>query len=163
MDVNISGGTITNNYSGTGENEEENAIVLMGWDPNLTEKTGFADLYLRRSPKITGSVTLADDYCATDSKNYSPLIYVDDSFKVNKPILIGPIYGDDPDTPAVIYANESIAGNYQSHFCSKEGSNRELVKKGATLKWVVKVNVRLRAFADITDFPSLIQKKVFIL
>lgn len=101
----------------------------MGWDPNLTEKTGFADLYLRRSPKITGSVTLADDYCATDSKNYSPLIYVDDSFKVNKPILIGPIYGDDPDTPAVIYANESIAGNYQSHFCSKEGSNRELVKK----------------------------------
>ena len=159
MDVNISGGTITNNYSGTGENEEENAIVLMGWDPNLTEKTGFADLYLRRSPKITGSVTLADDYCATDSKNYSPLIYVDDSFKVNKPILIGPIYGDDPDTPAVIYANESIAGNYQSHFCSKEGSNRELVKKGATLKWVVKVNVRLRAFADITDFPKLNPEK----
>ena len=159
MDVNISGGTITNNYSGTGENEEENAIVLMGWDPNLTEKTGFADLYLRRSPKITGSVTLADDYCATDSKNYSPLIYVDDSFKVNKPILIGPIYGDDPDTPAVIYANESIAGNYQSHFCSKEGSNRELVKKGATLKWVVKVNVRLRTFADITDFPKLNPEK----
>lgn len=158
-DVKISGGTITNNYSGTGENEEENAIVLMGWDPNLTEKTGFADLYLRRSPKITGSVTLADDYCATDSKNYSPLIYVDDSFKVNKPILIGPIYGDDPDTPAVIYANESIAGNYQSHFCSKEGSNRELVKKGATLKWVVKVNVRLRAFADITDFPKLNPEK----
>ena len=88
---------------------------------------------------------------------------MDDSFKVNKPILIGPIYGDDPDTPAVIYANESIAGNYQSHFCSKEGSNRELVKKGATLKWVVKVNVRLRTFADITDFLSLIQKKVFIL
>ena len=155
----IYGGTITNNYSGTGENEEENAIVLMGWDPNLTEKTGFADLYLRRSPKITGSVTLADDYCATDSKNYSPLIYVDDSFKVNKPILIGPIYGDDPDTPAVIYANESIAGNYQSHFCSKEGSNRELVKKGATLKWVVKVNVRLRTFADITDFPKLNPEK----
>lgn len=159
MDVKIYGGTITNNYSGTGENEEENAIVLMGWDPNLTEKTGFADLYLRRSPKITGSVTLADDYCATDSKNYSPLIYVDDSFKVNKPILIGPIYGDDPDTPAVIYANESIAGNYQSHFCSKEGSNRELVKKGATLKWVVKVNVRLRTFADITDFPKLNPEK----
>lgn len=159
MDVKIYGGTITNNYSGTGENEEENAIILMGWDPNLTEKTGFADLYLRRSPKITGSVTLADDYCATDSKNYSPLIYVDDSFKVNKPILIGPIYGDDPDTPAVIYANESIAGNYQSHFCSKEGSNRELVKKGATLKWVVKVNVRLRTFADITDFPKLNPEK----
>ena len=161
MDVNISGGTITNNYSGTGENEEENAIVLMGWDPNLTEKTGFADLYLRRSPKITGSVTLADDYCATDSKNYSPLIYVDDSFKVNKPILIGPIYGDDPDTPAVIYANESIAGNYQSHFRSKEGSNRELVQKGATLNWVVKVkvNVRLRTFADITDFPVLNPEK----
>lgn len=159
MDVKISGGTITNNYIGTGENVEENAIVLMGWDPNLTEKTGFADLYLRRSPKITGSVTLADDYCATDSKNYSPLIYVDDSFKVNKPILIGPIYGDDPDTPAVIYANESIAGNYQSHFCSKEGSNRELVKKGATLKWVVKVNVRLRTFADITDFPKLNPEK----
>ena len=161
MDVKISGGTITNNYSGTGENEEENAIVLMGWDPNLTEKTGFADLYLRRSPKITGSVTLADDYCATDSKNYSPLIYVDDSFKVNKPILIGPIYGDDPDTPAVIYANESKAGNYQSHFRSKEGSNRELVQKGATLNWVVKVkvNVRLRTFADITDFPVLNPEK----
>ena len=160
----IYGGTITNNYSGTGENEEENAIVLMGWDPNLTEKTGFADLYLRRSPKITGSVTLADDYCATDSKNYSPLIYVDDSFKVNKPILIGPIYGDDPDTPAVIYANESIAGNYQSHFCSKEGSNRELVKKGATLKWVVKVNVRLRTFADITDFPKLNpEKRIYLI
>ena len=164
MDVNISGGTITNNYSGTGENEEENAIVLMGWDPNLTKNTGFADLYLRRSPKITGSVTLADDYCATDSKNYSPLIYVDDSFKVNKPILIGPIYGDDPDTPAVIYANESIAGNYQSHFCSKEGSNRELVKKGATLKWVVKVNVRLRTFADITDFPKLNpEKRIYLI
>ena len=159
MDVKISGGTITNNYSGTGENEEENAIVLMGWDPKLTENTGFADLYLSGSPEITGSVTLADDYCATDSKNYSPLIYVDDSFKVNKPILIGPIYGDDPDTPAVIYANESIAGNYQSHFCSKEGSNRELVKKGATLKWVVKVNVRLRTFADITDFPKLNPEK----
>ena len=159
MDVKISGGTITNNYIGTGENVEENAIVLMGWDPNLTKNTGFADLYLSDSPVITGSVTLADDYCATDSKNYSPLIYVDDSFKVNKPILIGPIYGDDPDTPAVIYANESIAGNYQSHFCSKEGSNRELVKKGATLKWVVKVNVRLRTFADITDFPKLNPEK----
>ena len=46
MDVNISGGTITNNYNETGENKEENAIVLMGWDPNLTEDTGFADLYL---------------------------------------------------------------------------------------------------------------------
>lgn len=30
MDVNISGGTITNNYNETGENKEENAIVLMG-------------------------------------------------------------------------------------------------------------------------------------
>ena len=159
MDVIISGGTITNNYSGTGENEEENAIVLMGWDPNLTEDTGFADLYLSGSPVITGSVTLADDHCDTDRKNYSPLIYVDDSFNVNNPILVGPIYGDDPDTPAVIYANESIAGNYQSHFCSKEGSNRELVQKGATLKWVVKVNVRLRTFADITDFPKLNPEK----
>ena len=159
MDVNISGGTITNNYIGTGENVEENAIVLMGWDPNLTKNTGFADLYLFRSPEITGSVTLADDHCATDGKNYSPLIYVYDSFNVNKPILVSPIYGDDPDTPAVIYANESIAGNYQSHFCSKEGSNRELVKKGATLKWVVKVNVRLRTFADITDFPVLNPEK----
>lgn len=54
---NISGGTITNNYSGTGENEEENAIVLMGWDPNLTEDTGFADLHLSDSPVITGSNT----------------------------------------------------------------------------------------------------------
>ena len=159
MDVIISGGTITNNYSGTGENEEENAIVLMGWDPNLTKNTGFADLYLSRSPEITGSVTLADDHCATDSKNYSPLIYVDDSFNVNKPILVSPIYGDDPDTPAVIYDNESIAENYQSHFCSKEGSNRELVKKGATLNWVVKVNVRLRTFADITYFPVLNPEK----
>lgn len=159
MDVNISGGTITNNYIGTGENVEENAIVLMGWDPNLTKNTGFADLYLSDSPVITGSVTLADDYCATDRKNYSPLIYVGNSFNVNKPILVSPIHGDDPDTPAVIYANESIAGNYQSHFCSKEGSNRELVKKGATLKWVVKVNVRLRTFADITDFPKLNPEK----
>ena len=161
MDVNISGGTITNNYSGTGENEEENAIVLMGWDPNLTKNTGFADLYLFRSPEITGSVTLADDHCATDGKNYSPLIYVYDSFNVNKPILVSPIYGDDPDTPAVIYANESKAGNYQSHFRSKEGSNRELVQKGATLNWVVKVkvNVRLRTFADITDFPVLNPEK----
>ena len=161
MDVKISGGTITNNYSGTGENEEENAIVLMGWDPNLTKNTGFADLYLFRSPEITGSVTLADDHCATDSKNYSPLIYVYDSFNVNKPILVSPIYGDDPDTPAVIYANESKAGNYQSHFRSKEGSNRELVQKGATLNWVVKVkvNVRLRTFADITDFPVLNPEK----
>lgn len=164
MDVIISGGTITNNYSGTGENEEENAIVLMGWDPKLTEDTGFADLYLSRSPEITGSVTLADDHCATDSKNYSPLIYVDDSFNVNKPILVSPIYGDDPDTPAVIYANESKAGNYQSHFRSKEGSNRELVQKGATLNWVVKVNVRLRTFADITAFPKLNpEKRIYLI
>ena len=159
MDVNISGGTITNNYNETGENKEENAIVLMGWDPNLTEDTGFADLYLSGSPVITGSVTLADDYCAADSKNYSPLIHVDNSFNVNKPILVSPIYGDDPDTPVVIYDSESIAKNYQSHFCSKEGSNRELVKKGATLNWVVKVNVRLRTFADITDFPVLNREK----
>ena len=164
MDVKISGGTITNNYIGTGENVEENAIVLMGWDPNLTKNTGFADLYLSDSPVITGSVTLADDYCATDRKNYSPLIYVGNSFNVNKPILVSPIHGDDPDTPAVIYANESIAGNYQSHFCSKEGSNRELVKKGATLKWVVKVNVRLRTFADITDFPKLNpEKRIYLI
>ena len=164
MDVNISGGTITNNYSGTGENEEENAIVLMGWDPNLTEDTGFADLHLSDSPVITGSVTLADDHCDTDRKNYSPLIYVDDSFNVNNPILVGPIYGDDPDTPAVIYANESIAKNYQSHFCYKEGSNRELVKKGATLKWVVKVNVRLRTFANITDSPKLNpEKRIYLI
>ena len=159
MDVNISGGTITNNYNETGENKEENAIVLMGWDPNLTEDTGFADLYLSGSPVITGSITLADDHCDTNSKNYSPLIYVDDSFKVNKPILISPIHGDDPNTPAVIYANGSIAENYQSHFCCKEGSNRELVKNGATLNWVVKVNVRLRTFADITAFPKLNPEK----
>ena len=159
MKVEIFGGTIAHNYSGTGENLEENAIVLMGEDPNLTEDTGFADLYLSGSPVITGSVTLADDYCAADSKNYSPLIYVTDSFKVNKPILISPIHGDDPNTPAVIYANGSIAENYQSHFCCKEGSNRELVKNGATLNWVVKVNVRLRTFADITDFPKLNPEK----
>ena len=159
MKVEIFGGTIAHNYSGTGENLEENAIVLMGWDPNLTEDTGFADLYLSGSPVITGSVTLADDYCAADSKNYSPLIHVDDSFNVNKPILVSPIYGDDPDTSVVIYDSESIAKNYQSHFCSKEGSNRELVKKGATLKWVVKVNVRLRTFADITAFPVLNPEK----
>ena len=159
MDVNISGGTITNNYIGTGENVEENAIVLMGWDPNLTKNTGFADLYLSDSPVITGSVTLADDYCATDRKNYSPLIYVGNSFNVNKPILVSPIHGDDPNTPAVIYANGSIAENYQSHFCCKEGSNRELVKNGATLNWVVKVNVRLRTFADITAFPKLNPEK----
>ena len=159
MKVEISGGTITSNYSGTGENPEENAIVLMGWDPNLTKNTGFADLYLSGSPVITGSVTLADDYCAADSKKYSPLIHVADSFKVNKPILVSPIYGDDPDTPAVIYDSKSIAENYQSHFCSKEGSNRELVKKGATLNWVVKVNVRLRTFANITDSPLLNPEK----
>ena len=159
MKVEIFGGTIAHNYSGTGENLEENAIVLMGEDPNLTEDTGFADLYLSGSPVITGSVTLADDYCAADSKNYSPLIYVTDSFKVNKPILISPIHGDDPNTPAVIYDSESIAKNYQSHFCCKEGSNRELVKNGATLNWVVKVNVRLRTFADITDFPVLNREK----
>ena len=159
MKVEIFGGTIAHNYSGTGENLEENAIVLMGEDPNLTEDTGFADLYLSGSPGITGSVTLADDYCAADSKNYSPLIHVDDSFNVNKPILVSPIYGDDPDTSVVIYDSESIAKNYQSHFCSKEGSNRELVKKGATLKWVVKVNVRLRTFADITNFPVLNPEK----
>ena len=159
MKVEIFGGTIAHNYSGTGENLEENAIVLMGEDPNLTEDTGFADLYLSGSPVITGSVTLADDYCSADSKNYSPLIHVDDSFNVNKPILVSPIYGDDPDTSVVIYDSESIAKNYQSHFCSKEGSNRELVKKGATLKWVVKVNVRLRTFADITAFPVLNPEK----
>ena len=159
MKVEISGGTITSNYSGTGENLEENAIVLMGEDPNLTKNTGFADLYLSGSPVITGSVTLADDYCVADNKNYSPHIYVADSFTVNEPILVGPIYGDDPDTPAVIYDSGSIAENYQSHFCSKEGSNRELVKKGATLNWVVKVNVRLRTFADITDFPVLNPEK----
>ena len=150
MKVEIFGGTIAHNYSGTGENLEENAIVLMGEDPNLTEDTGFADLYLSGSPVITGSVTLADDYCAADSKNYSPLIHVDDSFNVNKPILVSPIYGDDPDTSVVIYDSESIAKNYQSHFCSKEG---------ATLKWVVKVNVRLRTFADITAFPVLNPEK----
>ena len=159
MDVKISGGTITNNNSETGENVEENAIVLMGEDSNLTKNTGFADLYLSGSPVITGSVTLADDYCAADSKNYSPLIHVADSFKVNKPIFVSPIYGDDPDTPAVIYDSESIAENYQSHFCSKEGSNRELVKKGTTLNWVVKVNVRLRTFADLTYFPVLNPEK----
>ena len=163
MKVEISGGTIAHNYSGTGENLEENAIVLMGEDPNLTEDTGFADLYLSGSPVITGSVTLADDYCAADSKNYSPLIYVADSFKVNKPILISPIHGDDPNTPAVIYANESIAENYQSHFCCKEGSNRELVKNGATLNWVVKVNVRLRTFDDITDYPvPNLEKSIYL-
>lgn len=86
-----------------------------------------------------------------------------DPFNVNKPILISPIHGDDPNTPAVIYANESIAENYQSHFCCKEGSNRELVKNGATLNWVVKVNVRLRTFDDITDYPVPNLEKVFIL
>ena len=163
MDVKISGGTITHNYSGTGENIEENAIILMGMDNQLTKNTGFADLYLSGSPVITGSVTLADDYCDTDRKNYSPLIYVHDPFNVNKPILISPIHGDDPNTPAVIYANESIAENYQSHFCCKEGSNRELVKNGATLNWVVKVNVRLRTFDDITDYPvPNLEKSIYL-
>ena len=109
----------------------------MGEDPNLTEDTGFADLYLSGSPVITGRVTLDEDYCAEDSKNYSPNFQVDDSFNVNKPILVSPIYGDDPDTSVVIYDSESIAKNYQSHFCSKEGCIRDLVKIGATLKWVV--------------------------
>ncbi len=127
MDVIISGGTITNNYSGTGENEEENAIVLMGWDPNLTEDTGFADLNLSGSPVITGSVTLSDD------NNYGPRIYVGKSLQLSdKHILVTPTYGK-ADLIAVEYENDSAAESFESQFYSNGMST--LVRDGKYLKW----------------------------
>ena len=127
MDVIMSGGTITNNYSGTGENEEENAIVLMGWDPNLTEDTGFADLHLSDSPVITGSVTLSDD------NNYGPRIYVGKSLQLSdKHILVTPTYGK-ADLIAVEYENDSAAESFESQFYSNGMST--LVRDGKYLKW----------------------------
>ena len=127
MDVIMSGGTITNNYSGTGENEEENAIVLMGWDPNLTEDTGFADLNLSGSPVITGSVTLSDD------NNYGPRIYVGKSLQLSdKHILVTPTYGK-ADLIAVEYENDSAAESFESQFYSNGMS--KLVRDGKYLKW----------------------------
>ena len=138
MDVIISGGTITNNYSGTGENEEENAIVLMGWDPNLTEDTGFADLYLSGSPVITGSVTLSDD------NNYGPRIYVGKSLQLSdKHILVTPTYGK-ADLIAVEYENDSAAESFESQFYSNGMS--KLVRDGKYLKWaLVKLKVQVSA------------------
>ena len=138
MDVNISGGTITNNYSGTGENEEENAIVLMGWDPNLTEDTGFADLNLSGSPVITGSVTLSDD------NNYGPRIYVGKSLQLSdKHILVTPTYGK-ADLIAVEYENDSAAESFESQFYSNGMS--KLVRDGKYLKWaLVKPKVQVSA------------------
>ena len=138
MDVIISGGTITNNYSGTGENEEENAIVLMGWDPNLTEDTGFADLYLSGSPVITGSVTLSDD------NNYGPRIYVGKSLQLSdKHILVTPTYGK-ADLIAVEYENDSAAESFESQFYSNGMS--KLVRDGKYLKWaLVKPKVQVSA------------------
>lgn len=138
MDVKISGGTITNNYSGTGENVEENAIVLMGWDPNLTEKTGFADLYLSGSPVITGSVTLSDD------NNYGPRIYVGKSLQLSdKHILVTPTYGK-ADLIAVEYENDSAAESFESQFYSNGMS--KLVRDGKYLKWaLVKPKVQVSA------------------
>lgn len=129
MDVKISGGTITNNYIGTGENVEENAIVLMGWDPNLTKNTGFADLYLSDSPVITGSVTLADD------NNYGPRIYVGKSLQLSdKHILVTPTYGK-ADLIAVEYENDSAAESFESQFYSNGMS--KLVRDGKYLKWAL--------------------------
>lgn len=138
MDVKISGGTITNNYSGTGENVEENAIVLMGWDPNLTEKTCFADLYLSGSPVITGSVTLSDD------NNYGPRIYVGKSLQLSdKHILVTPTYGK-ADLIAVEYENDSAAESFESQFYSNGMS--KLVRDGKYLKWaLVKPKVQVSA------------------
>ena len=138
MDVKISGGTITNNYSGTGENVEENAIVLMGWDPNLTEDTGFADLYLSGSPEITGSVTLSDD------NNYGPRIYVGKSLQLSdKHILVTPTYGK-ADLIAVEYENDSAAESFESQFYSNGMS--KLVRDGKYLKWaLVKPKVQVSA------------------
>lgn len=138
MDVKISGGTITNNYSGTGENVEENAIVLMGWDPNLTEDTGFADLYLSGSPVITGSVTLSDD------NNYGPRIYVGKSLQLSdKHILVTPTYGK-ADLIAVEYENDSAAESFESQFYSNGMS--KLVRDGKYLKWaLVKPKVQVSA------------------
>ena len=138
MDVKISGGTITNNYSGTGENEEENAIVLMGWDPNLTEDTGFADLHLSDSPVITGSVTLSDD------NNYGPRIYVGKSLQLSdKHILVTPTYGK-ADLIAVEYENDSAAESFESQFYSNGMS--KLVRDGKYLKWaLVKPKVQVSA------------------
>ena len=138
MDVNISGGTITNNYNETGENKEENAIVLMGWDPNLTEDTGFADLYLSGSPVITGSVTLSDD------NNYGPRIYVGKSLQLSdKHILVTPTYGK-ADLIAVEYENDSAAESFESQFYSNGMS--KLVRDGKYLKWaLVKPKVQVSA------------------
>lgn len=138
MDVKISGGTITNNYIGTGENVEENAIVLMGWDPNLTKNTGFADLYLSDSPVITGSVTLADD------NNYGPRIYVGKSLQLSdKHILVTPTYGK-ADLIAVEYENDSAAESFESQFYSNGMS--KLVRDGKYLKWaLVKPKVQVSA------------------
>ena len=138
MDVIMSGGTITNNYSGTGENEEENAIVLMGWDPNLTEDTGFADLNLSGSPVITGSVTLSDD------NNYGPRIYVGKSLQLSdKHILVTPTYGK-ADLIAVEYENDSAAESFESQFYSNGMS--KLVRDGKYLKWaLVKPKVQVSA------------------
>lgn len=136
--MNISGGTITNNYNETGENKEENAIVLMGWDPNLTEDTGFADLYLSGSPVITGSVTLSDD------NNYGPRIYVGKSLQLSdKHILVTPTYGK-ADLIAVEYENDSAAESFESQFYSNGMS--KLVRDGKYLKWaLVKPKVQVSA------------------
>ena len=138
MKVEISGGTITNNYSGTGENEEENAIVLMGWDSELTESTGFADLYLSGSPVITGSVTLSDD------NNYGPRIYVGTSLQLSdKHVLVTPTYGK-ADLIAIEYKDDSAAEAFESQFYSNGMS--KLVRDGKYLKWaLVKPTVQVSA------------------
>lgn len=110
----------------------------MGWDPNLTEDTGFADLYLSGSPVITGSVTLSDD------NNYGPRIYVGKSLQLSdKHILVTPTYGK-ADLIAVEYENDSAAESFESQFYSNGMS--KLVRDGKYLKWaLVKPKVQVSA------------------
>ncbi|MFR6168148.1 MAG: hypothetical protein ACLUKE_08270 [Blautia wexlerae] len=56
---------------------------------NLTEDTGFCQICILAAVRvITGSVAyLPMIVVLQTSKNYSPLIHVDDSFNVNKPIF----------------------------------------------------------------------------
>ena len=110
----------------------------MGWDPNLTEDTGFADLYLSGSPVITGSVTLSDD------NNYGPRIYVGKSLQLSdKHILVTPTYGK-ADLIAVEYENDSAAESFESQFYSNGMS--KLVRDGKYLKWaLVKLKVQVSA------------------
>ena len=135
MDLEISGGKISGNMSGEGENVDENAITLdLVCYSEFDENVKFPTLHLSGSPEIKGYVMLmdySDPVC-------SPKVVVDDTFTPVNPVEMKGAYCE-PGVVAVKWKDGLTPD--ASLFTVDKGFGSELKLNGQTLTWVERVRV----------------------